>query len=76
MEVLNAPQQLHKAPPGIPLIVTASLQKRVQQLASSEQLRYEVHLSSIMEKVNALQHGCLRSSCMPCRQVAMVERNI
>lgn len=44
MEVLDAPQQLHKAAPGIFFVVAPSLQQRVQQLSSCEQLCDEVHL--------------------------------
>ena len=44
MEILNAPKQLHKAPPGICLVVATSLQQGVQELAPSQQLCDEVHL--------------------------------
>ena len=47
MQVLDATQQLHEAAAGIPLIVASSLQQRVQQLSSSQQLCDEVHLPGV-----------------------------
>ena len=57
MEVLNATQQLHKAATGVSFIVASSLQQRVQQLSSREQLCDEVHLPGVQTPSTSLMHA-------------------
>ena len=57
MEVLDAAQQLYKAAPGIFLIVASSLQQRVQQLSSCEQLCDEVHLPATQTLSRSLRRA-------------------
>ncbi len=49
MQVLNAPEQLHKGQPRICLIVGASFQDSIQKLATCQQLCDEVHLVAFFE---------------------------
>ena len=63
MEVLDATQQLHKAAAGVSFIVASSLQQRVQQLSSCEQLCDEVHLPGVQTPSMSLLHAA--RSVMP-----------
>ena len=49
MQVLNAPQQLHKGQPRICLIVRASFQDGIQKLAACQELCDEIHLVAFLK---------------------------
>ncbi len=49
MQVLDAPEQLHKGQPRICFIVGASFQDCIQKLATCQQLCDEIHLVAFLK---------------------------
>jgi hypothetical protein len=62
VQVLDAPQQLHKGQPGLCFAVTATLQHSVKELTACHQLCDEVHLQSSRAAVGVVTHYWRRGS--------------